>query len=110
MHQGQPFEFEFEIDDELSKGEFIAAVVKSPGNDDLQVWANAELKHRELILRGLGIFPVSGNRMHFGARYFRELIRAVMETFDVDIIRIEETRRISGSCPGRTLPSTKLTR
>jgi hypothetical protein len=38
------------------------------------------------------------------------MAQAAMEEFDVDCIRIEEARRISGANPGRTIGSIEFRR
>lgn len=95
--------FLFTLDEELSEGNLVAAVVETPSGKTVQLWAEVELEGRTAILRQLAIYGVSAGAGELGTVVVRNMARAAMEEFDVDCIRIEETRRTSGAGPGRAV-------
>jgi hypothetical protein len=89
--------FVFVLDEELSEGNLVAVTATTPSGKAIRVWSEVEIKERTLILRQ---FFVEGA---VGWAVLRGLAYAALEAFDVDCIRIEEARRISGANPGRTV-------
>jgi hypothetical protein len=95
--------FTFELDEELSEGNPVAMAASAPTGEVVQLYAEAELAGRTLILRQFAIYAANVTSNELGMTVLRRLARAAMEEFDVDCIRIEEARRTSGANPGRTI-------
>jgi hypothetical protein len=93
--------FEFEFDEELCEGNLVAVVATGSSGKVIQLYAEAELVGRTIILRQFAIYAVNMTSNELGMTALRRLARAAMEEFDVDCIRIEEARRTSGANPGR---------
>lgn len=102
--------FEFEIDDSLSDGNVVTALVTTPSGKVLEVISEVELVGRMLIFRQFAIWGVDLGPGELGWPTLRSLVRAVMETFDVDFIRIEEAWRTSGANPNRTTKTIEFRR
>lgn len=101
-------EYQFAILDELSEGSLVAITARRSGGGEILIWAEIELDGREAILRQPFIsgFDSATNRDLQGQlnqRGVRRLAQEAMEQFDVDCIRIEQARRISGANPGRSI-------
>jgi hypothetical protein len=95
--------FSFALDEELSEGDVVAITVATPDGRTLQLYSEVELRGRIAILRQFAIYGLDIGAGQLGSRVLRRLAQAVMEEFDVDVIRIEEARRTSGANPGRSL-------
>ena len=102
--------YDFELEEELSKGDLVALTVTTPSGDKVLLWAEVELGDRSVTLRQLAIDRVGVKVGQLGIRVFREMAQAAMEEFDVDTIRIEETRRTSGAGAGRTVKPFEIKR
>jgi hypothetical protein len=95
--------FVFELDVELSEGNLVAMIVTTPSGQTVQIWAEVELEERIAILRQFAIYGIDAQPGELGQTLLREMAQSAMEEFDVDLIRIEETRRTSGAGPGRAV-------
>ena len=95
--------FVFELDEELSEGTLVAVIVTTPSGKIVELWAEVELGERVIVLRQLAVYGVTATAGGLGASTLRDLVRAAMEVFDVDRIRIEDTRRVSGARAGRAV-------
>src|SRR5436305_8760900 len=95
--------FVFALDEELSEGELVAVIVTTPSGKTVQLYAEVELAGRMIVLRQLAIYGVNAQPGALGPVALRNMARAAVEDFDVDSIRIEETRRTSGAGPGRAV-------
>jgi hypothetical protein len=102
--------FVFELDVELSEGNLVAMIVTTPSGQTVQIWAEVELVGRVAILRQFTIYGLNVERGEFGSKVLRDMAQAAMEEFDVDLIRIEETRRVSGAGPGRAVRPLRFRR
>jgi hypothetical protein len=102
--------FAFVLDEELSEGDLVAVVVTTPSGRAIQLYAEVELAGRIVTLRQLAVYGVNATAGELGAATLRAMARAAMEDFDVDCIRIEETRRTSGAGPGRTVRTIEFRR
>lgn len=101
-------EYKFAILGELSEGNLVAIAARRSDGAEILIWAEIELEGREAILRQPFIsgFDSATNRDLQGRldrRGVRRLAQEAMERFDVDCIRIEQARRISGANPGRSV-------
>ncbi len=94
--------FQFEFIEDLSEDNLVAVVVTTPDGRALELMSEVDLTGRTLVLRQFAIWGVGVGPGELGWPALRRLVRAVMETFDVDAIRIEEALRTSGANPGRT--------
>lgn len=104
------FGFAFAIDEELSEGNLVAAVVTVRSGKTVQIWSEVEILERTIVLRQFAIYGVDAGPGDLGWTVIRSIARAALEFFDVDCIRIEGARRASGSNPGRTVPTIKFRR
>jgi len=95
--------FAFLLDEELSEGDLVAVIVTTPLGKAIQLYAEVESTGRAIILRQLAVYGVNATAGELGPAMLRNMAFAAMEEFDVDCIRIEETRRISGAGPGRAV-------
>ena len=102
--------FAFVLDEELSEGDLVAAMVTTPLGKAIQLYAEVELTGRTMILRQLAVYGVNATAGELGPAMLRNLARAAMEEFDVDCIRIEETRRTSGAGAGRAVQPIEFRR
>ena len=100
----------FVLDEELSEDDLVAIVVTLPSGQALRVWAQVALEARTMILRQLAIYGVRLGPGEVGMAGVGRVALAAMEEFDVDSIRIEETRRIAGARSGRAVPAIELRR
>jgi hypothetical protein len=107
---GEGHGFVFVLDEELSEDNLVALVVMTPSGRVVQVWSEVELVERTVILRQFAIYGVDVGAKELGPAVIRTMAQAAMEEFDVDCIRIEEARRISGANPGRTIRSVEFRR
>jgi hypothetical protein len=102
--------FTFLLDEELSEGNLVALVVTTPSGQTVQLYAEVELLERTAVLRQLAVYGLGVGRHTVGPAVLRAMAQAAMEDFDVDCIRIEETRRTSGAGPGRAVRSIEFRR
>jgi len=98
--------FRFDVIDGLTEGANVAVLVTTPDGKGAQLYGEVALDGRNLIIRQFAIYGAEVTIGYLGAAVLRAMARDAMETFDVDSIRIEEARRISGANPGRTLTLT----
>jgi hypothetical protein len=91
----------FELDEELSEGDCVGAVVITPKGEKMELYAEVELSGRALTLRQFAIYGQGIGANAIGLIGLRQLASAAMEVFDVDSIRIEKAWRTSGANPGR---------
>ena len=103
-------EFIFVLDEELSEDNLVALVVTTPSGQTVQIWAEVELDGRVAILRQFAIYGLNVERGELGPMVLRDMAQAAMEEFDVDVIRIEETRRASGEGSGRAVRPLRFRR
>ncbi len=96
-------DFVFELDEELSEDNLVAMTITAPSGQIVQVWTEVELEGRIAILRQFAIYGVNIQPGEFGQSLLRDMAQAAMEEFDVDVISIEETRRVSAEGPGRAV-------
>jgi len=94
-------EFSFVLDNDYCSDDLVAFAVTTPSGDRVRLWAQVELAHRVVVLRQFAIFGIEATTVALGLSTLRAMARAAMEEFDVDCIRIDEARRISGAGPGR---------
>lgn len=102
--------FVFVLDEELSEDDLVAVIVTTPCGKTLEIWTEVELDGRIAILRQFAIYGVNAQPGEFGQILLRDLAQAAMEEFDVDLIRIEETRRAKGQGPGRAVRPLRFRR
>lgn len=102
--------FDFVLDEELSEGDLVAMFVTTPCGKSVHVWAEIELDGQIAILRQFDIFGVNVSKGGLGSVPLREMAQAAMEVFNVDLIRIEETRRVSSKGPGRAVRPLRFRR
>lgn len=95
--------FAFVLDEELCDGDLVAVIVTTPSGKTVQLYAEVELAGRTLVLRQLAIYGMNVVAGKLGPVILRNMAHAAMEDFDVDCIRIEETRRTSGATAGRAV-------
>jgi len=95
--------YAFELDDELSEGDLVALRAVAADGHAILLYAQVELTEQTVILRQLAIYGVGTGPGDVGPARLRQLVRALMEEFDVDHIRIEEARRLTGANPNRTV-------
>ena len=98
--------FRFDVLDDLTDGPNVAVSVTTPEGKAVQLYGEAVLDGRNLVIRQFSIFGEKVAAGYLGVANLRAMARDAMETFDVDSIRIEEARRISGANPGRALTLT----
>jgi hypothetical protein len=99
-------DFRFDILDDLSDGSSVAVSVTTPEGKGVQLYGEVILNGRHAVIRQFSIHGAEVTTGYLGLATLRAMARDAMETFDVDSIRIEEARRISGANPGRTLTLT----
>ncbi|MCK4869165.1 MAG: hypothetical protein KAT39_14025 [Alphaproteobacteria bacterium] len=102
--------FVFVLDEELSEDDLVAMTVTTPSGQSLQLWAEVELSEGAAILRQFAIYGANAQPGEFGQTLLRDLAQAAMEEFDVDLIRIEETRRAKDQGPGRAVRPLRFRR
>jgi hypothetical protein len=98
--------FRFDILDDLTEGPNVAISVTTPDGKGVQLYGEVVLDGRCVVVRQFAIYGAEVTAGYLGLVTLRAMARDAMETFDVDTIRIEEARRISGANPGRTLTLT----
>ena len=103
-------DFVFELDEELSEDNLVAMTITAPSGQTVHVWTEVELDGRVAILRQFAIYGVNAQPGEFGQTLLRDMAQAAMEKFNVDLIRIEETRRVSGAGPGRAVRPLRFRR
>ena len=103
-------DFVFVLDEELSEDNLVAVIVTTSSGQSLQIWTEVELDGRIAILRQFAIYGVNAQPGEFGQTLLRDLAQAAMEEFDVDLIRIEETRRAKGQGQGRAVRTLQFRR
>ena len=103
-------DFVFALDEELSEDNLVAMTVTTPSGQTLQLWSEVELREGIAILRQFAIYGANTQPGEFGQALLRDLAQAAMEEFDVDLIRIEETRRAKGQGPGRAVTTLQFRR
>lgn len=102
--------FTIAVNDRLSEGNLVALDVGLPDGQLLTVWAEVVLEGRTALLRQFAIYRHEERSSMPGAALLLRLAQAVMEEFDVDLIRIEEARRTSGANPNRTVKTIEIRR
>lgn len=85
-------------------------VVETPTAQEVQVFAEVELKGRAVTLRQVAVYGVDVGPRALGWPMLRQMVQAAMEEFDVDLIRIEETRRTAGALPARAVAPIEFRR
>lgn len=101
-------EYRFTLLNDLSEDNLVAIRADRPGGEAILIWAEVELEGRMAILRQpfIGGFDAAARRDlrgRLGHGGVLQLVQEAMEQFDVDCIRIEQARRISGANPGRAI-------
>lgn len=102
--------FVFDLNDKLSEDNLVALDVVLPNGHSLTVWAEVALDGRTVVLRQFAIYSHEDRPNMPGMAMLLRLAEAVMEEYDVDLIRIEEARRTSGANPNRTVKTINLRR
>jgi hypothetical protein len=102
--------FIFDLNERLTEGNLVALDVILPNGHSLTLWAEVALEGRIAVLRQFAIYSHEERPNMPGMTTLFRLAQAVMEEFDVDLIRIEEARRTSGANPNRTVQTIDLKR
>jgi hypothetical protein len=96
--------FLFELVEDLCEGSLVAVDVTTPSRQRVQIWTDVELIGRTAVLRQFSIYGVTVGSRELGPAMLRRMVRAAMEIYDVDCIRIEEALRVSGASRRRIRP------
>ena len=99
-----------EVDEELSQDGLFGATITTPSGKKVEIWAEVELKGKCAVVRQPSIDGVNVSTNALGVAELRGIVKALMEEFDVDCVRIEEARRTSGAFPGRTVRPIRIRR
>jgi hypothetical protein len=102
--------FSFELDAGLTEGNFLVFSVHIPDGRRVDILGEFELHAGQVNIRQFGIYGVGFAARDLGPSVLREMARAALEGFDVQIIRIDGARRTSGANPGRTVGSIAFRR